>query len=115
MAFTDIEKKRIEKLLSAFIEKRRPPQHIRPELDLGFSIEGHSVEIFEIRPGWQNPKEKLKFPVARATYIKVRDVWKVYWQRADCKWHGYDPSPKVKKLEEFLKLVDEDSCCCFWG
>ncbi|MGH8716972.1 MAG: DUF3024 domain-containing protein [Burkholderiales bacterium] len=30
-------------------------------------------------------------PVAKATYVKAQDVWKVFWQRADLKWHRYDP------------------------
>ncbi|WP_301359922.1 DUF3024 domain-containing protein [Stutzerimonas nitrititolerans] len=115
MAFNDIEQKRTEKVVGAFIEKRRPPPHIRPELDLGFRIHGQSVEIFEIRPMWQAPDEKMEHPVAKATYVKTQRVWKVYWQRADLKWHGYPPAPQVKSLEEFLALVDKDEHYCFFG
>ena len=46
----DIERKRIEKAVSAFVEKRRPPAHIRPKLDFGFRVSDQSVELFEIRP-----------------------------------------------------------------
>lgn len=34
---------RIEKIVSAFVEKRRPPVHIRKEHDLGFRIKDQSV------------------------------------------------------------------------
>lgn len=115
MAFTEIEMQRYKKLVAAFVEKRRPPLHIRPELDLGFSVKGQSVEIFEIRPVWRNPEEKMEHPVAKATYVKTQDIWKVYWMRADLKWHAYAPLPEVAKLEEFLQLVDQDANACFWG
>ena len=115
MAFTEIEMQRYKKLVAAFIEKRRPPLHIRPKLDLGFRVEGQSVEIFEIRPVWRNPEEKMEHPVAKTTYVKTQDIWKVYWMRADLKWHVYTPLPEVAKLEEFLQLVDQDIYGCFWG
>jgi hypothetical protein len=115
MAFTEIEMQRCKKLVAAFIEKRRPPLHIRPQLDLGCRVKEQSVEIFEIRPVWRNPEEKMEHPVAKATYVKSQDIWKVYWMRADLKWHTYAPLPEVAKLEEFLQLVDQDPQACFWG
>ncbi len=115
MALSEFEAKKIEKEVGAFVEKRRPPPHIRPELDLGFRVKGQSVEIFEIRPLWNNPKERIEEPVAKATYVKTQRVWKVYWQRADLKWHRYDPDPEVDTLSEFLDLVDRDECACFFG
>ena len=46
----DIERKRIEKVVAAFVAKRRPPVHLRDQVDLSFRFDGRSVEIFEIRP-----------------------------------------------------------------
>lgn len=77
MAMSEIEHKRCEKLVGAFIERHRPPEHIRKELDLGFRVSGQSVEIFEIRPGYLNPEEKMEHAVAKATHIKSQGVWKV--------------------------------------
>lgn len=50
MALNDIERKRVEKTVGAFVEKLRPAPHIRPQLDFGFRVSGQSVELFEIRP-----------------------------------------------------------------
>jgi hypothetical protein len=100
MAFSEFELKKHEKLLKAYIEKHRPPAHIRNELDLDYRQTGQSVEIFEIRSRWDNPKEKIENPVAKATYVKTQDIWKIYWQRADLKWHSYEPHPIAKSLEE---------------
>lgn len=115
MAFSEFETKRYEKIIGQFIEQRRPPPHIRDQLDLGFRVQDQSVEIFEIRPVWREPGKKMESPVAKATYVKTQDVWKIYWQRADLKWHSYDLNPEVETLEEFLAIVEKDECACFWG
>jgi hypothetical protein len=46
MALTELELKRCEKELQSFLERRRPPPHIRSEVDFGYRIVGHSVEHF---------------------------------------------------------------------
>ena len=115
MAFSEFEMKRIDKEVSAFVERRRPAAHIRPQLDLGYRVKDQSVEIFEIRPIWDNPAKKIEEPVAKAMYVKTQKIWKVYWQRADLKWHRYDPDPEVDSLQEFLRVVDQDEYACFFG
>lgn len=115
MALSEFEKKKAEKAIHAFLEKHRPPPPIRPQLDLDGRISGQSVELFELRPRWDKPEEKIEAPVAKATYVKASECWKVYWQRADMKWHRYDPVPEVGSLEEFLALVAEDKHACFFG
>ena len=112
----DVQRKRIENTVAAFIEKRRPrDEKIRDQLDFGFRFDGRSIEIFEIRPDWRKPSEKCEEAVAKARYIKSRDEWWVYWQRADFKWHRYGPAPTVRTLESFLAVVDKDEYGCFFG
>jgi hypothetical protein len=115
MAFSALDRKRIEAETERFVESKRPPANIRGQVDLGFRLENQSVAIFETRPRWDSPKEKMESPVAKATYSKVKQVWKVYWMRADLKWHGYVPHPEVEQLSDFLMLIDEDKHACFWG
>ncbi len=83
----DIERKRVENKLAAFVEKRRPPVHLRTQVDLGFRFDGRIIELFEIRSRWDNPAEKVEEAVAKARFLKSRDEWLVYWQRADFRWH----------------------------
>lgn len=115
MALSEFEQKKCEKIVGEFIKKHRPPAHIRNEVDLSYRVKGQSVEIYEIRPMWRNPEEKIEESVAKSTYVKTQKVWKIYWQRADLKWHGYTPDPEVKNLEEFLNIVEADKHACFWG
>jgi len=115
MALSEFEHKKCEKEVREFVEKRRPPPQIRDELDLGFRVSDQSVEIFEIRPQWRDPEKKIEHAVAKATYVKKRGIWKVYWQRADLKWHRYDPVPEVLSLTAFLATVERDQYACFFG
>ncbi len=115
MAISEFEEKRCERELEKFLESNRPPTHIRNELDIGYRLSNQSVELFEIRPVWNNPKEKMETPVAKATFVKSQKEWRIYWHRSDMKWHRYEPVPEVKHLEEFLSVVKQDEHCCFWG
>jgi hypothetical protein len=115
MKFSEFEQHRIEKAVDTFLLKRRPPPDLRKQLDLGFRLEGQSLELFEIRPVWSDPNRYMESPAAKATFVQARKVWRVFWQRADMKWHDYQPCPEVKTVEEFLALVDRDENHCFWG
>lgn len=115
MALNDIQLQEIKKAGNAFLEKCRPPEEIRHELDLAFRVEKQSVFIYEIRPAWHNPDERMEKPIAKTTYVQTERYWKVYWKRADMKWHGYIPVPVVKYINEFFDLVDEDEYGCFFG
>ena len=115
MAFTAMELKRFERDLARFLERRRPPPHIRNQLDISYRVEGHSVEIVEVRPDWRDATQKMESPVAKATYVRTKNYWKVFWMRRDLKWHGYEPNLQVTSLEAFLNVVDRDEYCCFFG
>jgi len=115
MAFSELEIKRIEKAIEAFMAKRRPPAHVRSQLDFSYRIKGQCVELFEIRPYWRDPENKIESSIAKATFVRTTAIWRVFWQRADLKWHSYDPTPQVGTIEKFLDLVDEDKHACFFG
>jgi hypothetical protein len=115
MSFTELEQKRHAKVVEAYVESRRPPPHIRSQLDLSYRIHGQSVEIFETRPAYDDPSKTTENPVAKATYVKRAEAWRIYWQRADLEWHRYEPRPSAGSIEEFLEVVEEDEYCCFFG
>jgi hypothetical protein len=73
--------------ITLWLLDNRPPEEIRPQLDIGWRIERQSVFIYEIRPAWNNPSEIRHYDFAKATYVKMGNYWKVYWLRQDMKWH----------------------------
>ena len=95
MPLTELETARIEASMAEFMSRRRPPAEIRNKVDLAWRTEGQSVVIFEIRPFWKDDGEKIEEPVAKATYVRKSNRWKIYWQRADLKWHSYPPDPEA--------------------
>ncbi|PWI32227.1 hypothetical protein DI392_16250 [Vibrio albus] len=115
MAFSEFEQKRFDRIISTYIETRRPEEKIRNKLDINYRISGQSVEIFEIRPDWKDPSIIHEHPIAKTTYVKTANNWKIYWMRADLKWHGYEPDQTVNTLEQFIKILDTDEFGCFWG
>ncbi len=115
MTISEFELKRIEKLVGRYVEKNRPESHIRSQLDISFRIAGQSFEIFEIRPQWDDPTQKIEGPIAKSTYVKSKKIWRLYWMRADMKWYRYKPFPSSDSLEKILEVIEQDSQHCFWG
>lgn len=115
MSLDSLKYLEIIEAMEQFLERRRPPEHIRKELDFGYKIENQSIEIFEIRPSWREPNTLKESSVAKTTFVSSKNCWKVFWMRSDLKWHGYSPQLEVKTLAKFLKLVEEDKHGCFWG
>jgi hypothetical protein len=115
MPLNDIERKRIENAVAAFIQKRRPPAHVRPRLDYGFRLAGQSVELFEVRPQFDRPEVKRESSFAKATFVHTKGVWRVYWMRSDLKWHSYEHRLEVSAIADFLAVVQKDEHACFFG
>ena len=101
-------------VMENFINKHRPPEDDRSKLDLSYRIEKQSILIFEIRPKWDKPESIIKCDFAKTTYVKNKNIWKIYWMRGNLKWFPYNP-PTVKTLQKFTDLVSEDKYGCFWG
>jgi hypothetical protein len=105
----------IEAQIKQFIESRRPTHEIRDQVDISYTLTNNSLEIFSIRPRWDNLQEKIHEPIAKARFIKSRKLWKLYWMRASGKWVPYEPNAEVKSTEEMLTIIGEDQYGCFWG
>jgi hypothetical protein len=115
MAISEFEIKRVEKIMEGYLARTRPPVEIRNELDIGYRIENQSVELFEIRPAFRDPGKRIEHAIAKATYVKREGMWKIYWMRADLKWHRYEPVPEADNLEEVLSVIEDDQHGCFYG
>jgi DUF3024 family protein len=98
-----------------FLIRVRPEEAIRPKLDIGYKIKNQSIIIHEIRPLSSDPLIIIEPKVAKTTYNRTKNNWKIFWPRADRKWHTYDPNPTVDSIQEFLRIVEKDQLGCFWG
>lgn len=104
-----------EATIQNHIRKNRPPEHIRDKLDIGYSYDGKSIILFEIRPQWNKPTVTLELPYAKIRYIASKKIFKLYWMRASGKWESYEPFPESTHLQKLLDCIDEDAFYCFKG
>lgn len=105
----------IIEVMEGYLINSRPPQEVRNEVDLNYKIENQSIIVFEIRCVWDNPSKKMELNVAKVTFVKAENKWKIYCFKSDMKWHIYRPAEKVNSLKEFVKIIQEDKNGCFRG
>jgi hypothetical protein len=98
-----------------FWSRRRPPLHLREKIREGQRLEGLNIELFFARPSIFRPEQIIEEDIARIQWMRTRKIWKLYWKRADLKWHRYDPLPEAANLAEALRVIDEDAFRCFLG
>lgn len=116
MAFSESElSQHLETIETEFWAKRRPPLELRDKIREGQQISDQSIEFFFSRPAFQRPGEFIENSIAKVRYVRTRDVWEIYWQRADLKYHRYAPSPEAATLAKALAIINEDSHGCFFG
>jgi hypothetical protein len=115
MSLSSLQVVDIIEVMENFMEKKRLPETSRPKVDIKYEIDDQSVVIYELRRPSDKPGEMSEHGVAKATFVKSSNEWKVFCLESDLKWHAYQPHPRVKSLNEFVGLVQQDSHGCFWG
>lgn len=102
--------------LKSFINSLRPAdEELRKKIDFGYSWDGQTVLLFEIRPQWDNPTEYRQYEFAKIRYVKSSNLWKLYWKRASGKWELYDPVSEDPSLQVLLSEIKNDPHHCFFG
>lgn len=116
MAFTDLEIAEHTLVIEQmFWSRRRPPLHLREKMREGQRFAGHSIELFFVRPAYNDQGRHIEESIAKITFVRNRGVWRLFWKRADLKWHGYQPRPEADSLAAALRIIDEDTYNCFFG
>jgi len=114
MAFNEVDLKRIEQTVGVFCAKRSPV-HLKDKLRLTYTVKGHEVVIVERRPRWDNQTEWTEMPVAKLKFIRSANKWRLYWMRADMKWHEYPGLSSSNSLNDLVQEIDADPLACFFG
>jgi len=109
MASSEFEKKRVEKLLTAYCEDKIPP-NLRNQIRIEFTIRGN-----EVSPHWQGSGEWLSMKVARFKKDPKTETWHLYWADRNSKWRPYPPLPYHRDIEKLLQEVEKNETGAFWG
>lgn len=89
MAFSDTQSQQVSTMMNAWLETNRPPEHIRPQLDLGWRIEKQSVFVYEIRPQWNDPSIINHYDFGKATWVERAREWRTCNDRTgNCSFSG---------------------------
>ena len=116
MAFTDNEiAEHLKVLEDAFWSRRRPPLHLRAQVREGQRITGQSIELFLVRPAFHHPGEPIEEFIAKVQHLPRQRVWRIFWKRADGRWHRYQACVQADSLADALRVIDEDANGCFFG
>ena len=116
MAFTDVEIAEHMKVIEdSFWSRRRPPLHLRDKVREGQRFTGQAIELFFVRPAFQRPGEYMEHSFAKLQHVRNEGIWRIFWKRADNRWHRYQPHPEAGSLAAALRVIDEDVNNCFFG
>jgi hypothetical protein len=114
MAFSDSVLQKVKRIVGGLCSEKTP-DHLKEQLRFEYEIEKQNVIIFEVRPAWKNPSEFTRMPLAKLTYVKSENIWKLYWKRASGKWVLYEPKGSAKDLGVLVGEIDKDTHGCFFG
>ena len=115
MAFSELELKRIDRVVGELCRRGSPPEHA-DKLRTVCEIAGHSVSVYEERPPWRGDGEWTRMGVARFRFFRSRGEWQLYWMRQDLRWHLYWPEDEMPSdLESLVALVEADKFGAFFG
>jgi len=78
-------------------------------------VQGQSIEILETSLRGDDQSKRLEYPIAKASYIRTKDVWRIYWMGAGFKWRPYRARATVRTIEDFVAIVEEDKYGHFFG
>lgn len=106
--FTEIQ-------IKQYIEEIRPPKEMRDQVDISYFFKIGIVQIFEIRPKWDDPKVKEEFPIARVKHVKNKNIWRIYWMDSHEEWIKYQPNFEVDTFLKVIQIIKKDEHGCFWG
>ncbi|WP_373232226.1 DUF3024 domain-containing protein [Cohnella sp.] len=107
-AFT---KKRIEKILDHYIE-RKIPIHLKKEIQIRYKFRGNTLTLSQERPSYM-PGRRVEFPVAQFRF--ENNTWKVYWKDSKDRWHFVDDIIPDESFEKQLLIVDSNNNGVFWN
>jgi len=115
MALSEFEIKRYQLAKKQFLNKRRPHPDVRDKCDLGCRLNDETVEMFEVRPRWNDPNTYDEHCFAKTNYLKKEKNWQIYWMRHHEKWERYKTKGDVKTIEDVFNIIDLDEYGSFFG
>lgn len=113
MAFNETGLQKIQKEVGGLCRKKSS-EALKDQLRFDYRIEKYDVIIYEIRPRRDDPADIAETPIAKMTFVINRNIWKLFWQRANGKWVRYKPKESSKELGDLTRAIESDVHGCFF-
>ncbi len=113
MSLPEIEQYRVNKVLTAFCERRIPRQYHKC-VRLGFRILGNKVTLFAERPGFEKPDDPVELKSAQFEYSPESRRWTLYHFDRSNRRRPYPALPLGQDLSRLVAEVDADPTGAFW-
>jgi len=110
VTFDPFTKKRLEKILDDYIE-RKIPKELKEEYKIIYKFRGNTITLSQDRPSYR-PGQRVELPIAQFRYEDSN--WKVYWKDSKEKWHFVDDIKPIEDFEKQLKTIDKNEFGYFW-
>ncbi|MBT0422968.1 DUF3024 domain-containing protein [Morganella morganii] len=111
MTFNDIELAQINQCMDLFMEKRRPPEHLRDEHDLMYEIVGQAVFINETRNVMGRTVET---EIAKIVFDRHQNGWRLFCMGRSGQWEGLF-ADFIPTFSDAIKVVEDDAAEIFFG
>jgi len=110
MAFDAFTKKRLEKTLDNYIDKKIPG-YLKAEYKIIYKFRGDTITLSQERPSFR-PGHRVELPIAQFRYDDGK--WKVYWKDSKDKWHFVEDINPTNDFETQLKMIDKAEFGYMW-
>ncbi|MNM89377.1 hypothetical protein D3C81_1016070 [compost metagenome] len=110
MAFDAFTKKRLEKILDNYIDKKIP-RHLKSEYAIIYKFRGNTITLSQDRPSYM-PGQRVELPIAQ--FRNDENKWKVYWMDSKDKWHFVEDIKPIEDFEKQLQMIDKDEFGYMW-
>jgi hypothetical protein len=114
MALSELEKKRVERLFSAYCDSKMP-HHVSDRFRVTFELKGEEVKLLESRPDWRDNSRWKLHKIARFKKESGTNLWRLYYCDSKGRWRPFEPFPAEMDIEKLLDEVEKDSSGSFWG
>jgi hypothetical protein len=110
MSFDPFTKKRLEKILDDYIE-RKIQKELKDEYKIIYKFRGNTVTLWQDRPSYR-PGQRVELPIAQFRFEDNK--WKVFWKDSKDKWHFVDDIKPIEDFEKQLRTIDKNEFGYFW-
>ncbi|MDA8419414.1 MAG: DUF3024 domain-containing protein [Desulfobacteraceae bacterium] len=115
MALIELDRRRVERLMRDYCERRVPPQ-AQDSIRLDFVIRGQKITLIESRPAFRQPGVWVELKIAQFEFDGQARNWRLYCYDRNSKRRAYlEGSDESPRLENLLQEVDADPLGIFWG